>query len=66
MALPVELEQDQWIELLSEFVQDAFVADGMCADAAIHDTDGHNPHAHILLTMRPLNQDGTWQYYKTM
>ena len=38
------------------------VADGMCADVAIHDTDGHNPHAHILLTMRPLNEDGTWQY----
>ena len=34
----------------------------MCADVAIHDTDGHNPHAHILLTMRPLNEDGTWQY----
>ncbi len=29
---------------------------GMCADFAIHDTDGHNPHAHILLTVRPLNE----------
>ena len=26
------------------------------------DTDGHNPHAHILLTVRPLNENGTWQY----
>ena len=34
----------------------------MCADAAIHDTDGHNPHAHILLTVRPLNDNGTWQH----
>lgn len=34
----------------------------MCADVSIHDTDGHNPHAHILLTVRPLDQDGTWQY----
>ena len=34
----------------------------MCADVAIHDMDGHNPHAHILLMMRPLNEDGTWQY----
>ncbi len=25
-------------------------------------TDGHNPHAHILLTVRPLNENGTWQY----
>ena len=34
----------------------------MCADYAIHDTDGHNPHAHVMLTVRPLNEDGTWQY----
>jgi len=34
----------------------------MCADAAIHDTDGHNPHAHILLTVRPLDERGKWQY----
>ena len=63
-ALPVELSPDQWKELLSEFIQNAFVAEGMCADAAIHDPDppGHNPHAHILLTVRPLNPDGTWQY----
>ncbi len=34
----------------------------MCADAAIHDTDGHNPHAHILLTVRPLDERGKWRY----
>ena len=62
VALPIEMEKEQWIELLTEFVQNQFVGDGMCADAAIHDTDGHNSHAHILLTVRPLNPDGTWQY----
>ena len=62
VALPIEMEKEQWIELLTEFVQNQFVGDGMCADPAIHDTDGHNPHAHILLTVRPLNPDGTWQY----
>ena len=61
-ALPVELGKEQWISLLTEFIHDYFVSDGMCADVAIHDTDGHNPHAHILLTVRPLNQDGTWQH----
>lgn len=60
-ALPVELGQSEWMRLLSEFIQTQFVAQGMCADMAIHDTDGHNPHAHILLTVRPLNPDGTWQ-----
>ena len=34
----------------------------MCVDAAIHDPDGHNPHAHIITTVRPLNKDGSWQY----
>jgi predicted nucleic acid-binding Zn ribbon protein len=62
VALPKELNKDGWTALLTEFVQDHFVADGMCADVAVHDTDGHNPHAHILLTVRPLNEDGTWQY----
>ena len=63
-ALPVELTSEQWKELLTDFIQESFVSDGMCADVAIHDPDppGHNPHAHILLTVRPLNPDGTWQY----
>lgn len=63
-ALPVELSPEQWKELLSDFIQESFVSDGMCADVAIHDPNppGHNPHAHILLTVRPLNPDGTWQY----
>ena len=60
-ALPIELGRDQWIVLLTEFIQTNFVADGMCADVAIHDTDGHNPHAHIMLTVRPLTKEGRWQ-----
>ena len=62
VALPIELSREQQIELLQDFIREQFVADGMCADAAIHDTDGHNPHAHILLTVRPLDEQGHWQY----
>ena len=62
VALPVELGKDEWIPLLTEYVQTQFVSDGMCVDVAIHDTDGHNPHAHIMTTLRPLNPDGTWQH----
>ena len=62
VALPIELSREQQIELLQEFIREQFVSDGMCADAAIHDTDGHNPHAHILLTVRPLDERGKWQY----
>ena len=62
VALPIELGKDEWVDLLSKFVLEQFVAEGMCADVAIHDTDGHNPHAHIMLTVRPLNENGTWQH----
>ena len=62
VALPIELTSRQWQELLADFIQNNFVADGMCADVAIHDTDGHNPHAHIMLTVRPLDEHGNWQY----
>lgn len=62
VALPIELNREEQITLLQEFIREQFVSDGMCADAAIHDTDGHNPHAHILLTVRPLDERGKWQY----
>ena len=62
VALPIELGKDQWTALLTEYIQTNFVAKGMCADVAIHDTDGHNPHAHIMLTVRPLDEQGKWQY----
>ena len=62
VALPVELSKDEWITLLTDFIQANFVAEGMCADVCIHDTDGHNPHAHIMLTVRPLTKDGKWQH----
>lgn len=63
-ALPVELTKEQWQELLSDFINEHFVTEGMCADVAIHDPDppGHNPHAHIMLTVRPLDENGKWQY----
>lgn len=62
VALPVEMGKAEWQSLLTEFIQDNFVADGMCADVCIHDTDGHNPHAHIMVTVRPLAENGQWQY----
>ena len=62
VALAIELGRDEWIALLTNFIQTNFVADGMCADVCIHDTDGHNPHAHIMLTVRPLTKDGKWQH----
>ena len=39
-------------------MKENFVKVGMCADIALHDKNDGN--AHILLTMRPLNEDTTW------
>lgn len=64
VALPIELNKSEWQKLLTEFIQEQFVSDGMCADVSIHDLHppGHNPHAHIMLTVRPLDEQGKWQY----
>ena len=60
VALPVECSLPEWTAQVEEFAK-ALTDDSICADVCIHDTDGHNPHAHILTTVRPLNPDGTWQ-----
>jgi ATP-dependent exoDNAse (exonuclease V) alpha subunit len=61
ISLPRELSRNESIELARRFVQDTFVDKGMCVDICFHDKDkGNNPHAHIMLTMRPLNPDGSW------
>ena len=44
VALPIELNREEQVALLQEFIREQFVSDGMCADAAIHDADGQNPH----------------------
>lgn len=60
IALPVELNREQQIQLVREYVKDNFVLVGMCADIAIHDKEDGNPHAHIMLTMRQLEESGEW------
>ena len=60
VAFPVELSPAAQLALIRAYVRENFVAAGMCADFAIHDKGTGNPHAHIMLTMRPLKADGTW------
>ena len=60
IALPVELSREEQTRLVREYCSSQFVSKGMCADFNIHDTGNGNPHAHILLTMRPLDEKGTW------
>lgn len=65
VALPVELPQDQQLQLTKEFVQENFVNEGMVADVSIHRDDPSNPHFHVMLTTRPFNENGEWSDTKT-
>lgn len=60
IALPVELNRQEQLSLVRAYVGDTFVSAGMCADFALHDKGDGNPHTHIMLTLRPFNEDGTW------
>ena len=60
IALPKELTREQNIELIRNYCQTSFVDRGMIADFAVHDDSDGNPHAHVLLTMRSLNEQGQW------
>ena len=60
IALPVELSREEQTRLVREYCSSQFVSKGMIADFNLHDTGGGNPHAHILLTMRPLDENGAW------
>jgi hypothetical protein len=60
IALPRELTAEQQRGLVREYVKRNFVDDGMCADIAIHDKGDGNPHAHIMLTVRPIERSGKW------
>jgi len=60
LALPAELTLEQNISLVRDYVTKCFVSVGMCADICVHDKKDGNPHAHVMLTMRPFEPDGTW------
>jgi len=59
VALPREFDTDMQREAVREYVQ-GFTSIGMCADWSIHDKGDGNPHAHIMLTTRPIKADGKW------
>ena len=59
-AFPVEVPKEQYFSMIKEFCQEQFVSKGMIADFAIHDKGDGNPHAHILLTLRAMDEHGRW------
>ena len=64
VSLPNEWSYELATEVMRDYVKRNFVDEGMCAEFAIHDSENpqhqRNLHCHILLTMRPILEDGTW------
>jgi len=58
VAIPCELSNEDKIKLVAEYCQKNFVDKGMIADIAFHDLNGGNPHAHVMLTLKPITADG--------
>lgn len=58
VAIPCEISNKDKIKLVVEYCQKNFVDKGMIADIAFHDLDGNNPHAHVMLTLKPITADG--------
>ena len=64
IALPKELSFEENKKLITDFIQENFVSKGMIVDLAIHDESdkgNNNIHAHIMTTLRPINEKGEWQ-----
>ncbi|RYE13970.1 MAG: Ti-type conjugative transfer relaxase TraA, partial [Sphingobacteriaceae bacterium] len=61
-ALPRELSLEQNKALAQEFVKEVFVKQGMIADVCLHidkgEDGGEQPHCHVLLTTREVDEDG--------
>ena len=65
LALPSELSREENIALVRGFVREAFTSRGMVADWVFHDKE-NNPHAHIMLTMAPLTEQGFGSKWETL
>ncbi len=63
VALPREFSREEQIATVREYVK-GLTTRGMCADWSLHDKGDGNPHAHIMLTTRPIEIDGTWAKLK--
>lgn len=59
LALPRELDRKQQLDLVRTFVVEQLAARGMVADWSVHNpSNGENPHVHIMLTTRPVTEQG--------
>ena len=64
LTLPRNLDHEQHKKVVRGWIHDNVTSRGLVADYAIHSPDakdgGKNPHAHVMFTLRPVKQDGTF------
>ncbi len=60
IALPKELTYEQNLDLIHDYCQKQFVDKGMCVNLFYHDEGDGNPHVHLMLTMRAMDEQGRW------
>lgn len=60
ITLPKELTYEQNLSLIRAYCQAQFVSKGMICDLYYHDEQDGNPHVHLLLTMRAMDEQGRW------
>ena len=60
LALPREVPEELYPQMVQDYCNQFFVSKGMIVDFAIHDPKppGHNPHCHVMLTMRAMDEHG--------
>lgn len=61
-ALPKEFSVEECQNIMQDF-GDFFTQKGMIVDMALH-YNANNPHIHMLLTTRRLDESGEWEKYK--
>ena len=59
-ALPRELTDEQNLAIVRDFCQKEFVDKGMVCNFFYHDKGDGNPHVHIMLTLRAMDENGKW------
>jgi len=63
-SLPNWMSYELADKVVQDFIKRNFIAKGMCAEYAIHDSVNdkgeRNLHVHILLTTRPILENGEW------
>ena len=63
-SLPNELVPGEWVKIVKDFIEENFVAKGLCAVAAIHRGTNrdfpskNNPHVHIIVSTRTVGPEG--------